>query len=70
MLVRKRLPLTSKELHTLELMCDGMTNREIASRLVLSEDSIKSRVRRVLFKLNADNRTQAVAMAIRSGLVK
>ncbi len=51
------------------LMADGLTNREIAERLNYSEASVKKKVQELLETLGVSNRTQAVAMAIRQGLI-
>jgi len=50
-------------------MADGLTNREIADALHFSEATVKKRVQEVLEKLGVANRTQAVALAIRNGLI-
>lgn len=60
--------LTPREGHVLRHMADGASNGEIARRLVLSETTIKSHVRRVLRKLAARDRAQAVAIAHKNGI--
>jgi len=61
---------TSDEDHQiLAHMADGLTNREIADRLNFSEATIKKRIQEILEKLHVSNRTQAVAHAIRNGLI-
>ena len=61
--------LTERELEVLRLMSRGMSNAEIAAALYLGEATIKTHVGRVLTKLNARDRVQAVVAAYESGLV-
>ena len=61
--------LTPRERDVLRLVAAGATNREIASELFLSEHTVNFHVRNILAKLHLKNRAQAVAHAIRSGLV-
>ncbi|MGW4030608.1 response regulator [Streptomyces sp. NPDC004838] len=63
------LPLTGRETETLRLMAKGLSNPEIAGRLVVSLETVKTHVSNVLMKLGAQNRTQAVIVAYESGLV-
>jgi DNA-binding NarL/FixJ family response regulator len=62
--------LTAREIQTLELVAAGCTNREIASRLFVSPDTVKAHLSEVFRKLGARDRTEAVAMAFRRGLVE
>lgn len=55
--------LTARETEVLQLMVAGATNRAIASRLVIAEDTVKSHVKQVLRKLGVTNRAQAIARA-------
>lgn len=64
----RRARLTPRELHTLGLMTEGLSNRQIGRRLGISEHGAKRHVANVLGKLNCANRTQAVAIALRDGL--
>jgi DNA-binding CsgD family transcriptional regulator len=62
-------PLTARELEVLQLLSAGMTNKEIASRLGITEHTIKFHVNAILGKLNAETRTEAVVHAARLGIV-
>ena len=61
--------LTKRETEVLHFVAEGKTNWEIGQILNLSEFSIKGHVKNLTAKLNANNRTQAVAVAIRNGLI-
>jgi DNA-binding NarL/FixJ family response regulator len=62
--------LTSRELHVLTFLARGMSNKEIARSLRISEATVKSHLRSVFNKLNVLSRTEAIAAAIRLGLVQ
>jgi DNA-binding NarL/FixJ family response regulator len=62
--------LTKREREILALVAEGMSNREIAERLVLSPETVKSHVAAILEKLNVSDRTQAAIYAVRNGLVE
>ncbi|MFI1018974.1 response regulator transcription factor [Streptomyces sp. NPDC020965] len=62
--------LTARESQVLELLVEGLSNKQIGQALALSEHSAKRLVAIVLSKLNSPNRTQAVAVALREGLVR
>ena len=61
--------LTSREETVLELLTEGLTNAGIAARLYLSEGTVKNYVSEILSKLQANDRTHAVVLAIRRGLL-
>ena len=60
---------TPREIEVLQLICDGLVNREIGTRLFLSEETVKSHVRHLLAKLQARSRAHAVAVGFRRGLI-
>jgi len=60
---------TARELEVLQLISDGLVNREIGHRLFLSEETVKSHVRHLLAKLQARSRAHAVAVGFRRGLI-
>src|SRR6185295_2136855 len=61
--------LTKREREILSLVAEGLSNREIADKLVLSPETVKSHVAAILEKLNVSDRTQAAIYAVRNGLV-
>jgi DNA-binding NarL/FixJ family response regulator len=62
-------PLTARELQVLELMAEGLTNKTIAARLGISDQTVKFHIASIGGKLGAANRTDAVRRAVRRGLV-
>ena len=61
--------LTAREREILQLLAEGMSNADVASKLFISQETVKSHVRHILTKLEADTRTQAVAIALREALI-
>jgi two-component system, NarL family, response regulator YdfI len=62
--------LTPRETEVLHLLAEGLVNREIATRLDISEHTIKFHIRSILGKLGASTRTEAVTLGLRSGLIE
>ena len=62
-------PLTRRELDVLALMADGLPNKAIAARLGISDQTVKVHVASITGKLAAANRTEAVRIALRRGLL-
>jgi DNA-binding NarL/FixJ family response regulator len=63
-------PLTPREREVLSLLAEGLPNREIASRLFVTERTVKFHVSSILGKLGARNRTEAVTIAVQRGLIQ
>lgn len=66
---RRTLDLTAREKHVLRLVADGLSNKLIAESLAITERTVKFHVASIFNKLGADNRAQAVAMAIDRGVI-
>jgi NarL family two-component system response regulator YdfI len=62
-------PLTLRESEVLQMLASGLANKEIATRLAISEHTVKFHVASILGKLGAASRTEAVTLGIRHGLV-
>lgn len=62
-------PLTPREHEVLELLAEGLSNRDIGQQLFVSEHTVRFHVRAILEKLDATSRTQAVVHAARAGLL-
>jgi DNA-binding NarL/FixJ family response regulator len=60
---------TAREIEVLQLIAEGLVNREIGKALFLSEETVKSHVRHLLAKLQARSRAHAVAVGFRRGLL-
>ena len=61
--------LTPRELEVLELVAEGLSNQRIGERLGIAEPTVKSHVSQICAKLGAENRTDAVRIAVRRGIV-
>ena len=66
---QKKLGITKRELEILELIAQGMSNREIAEKLFVSENTVKTHSSRLFDKLSARRRTQAVQIGKEMGLI-
>ena len=62
--------LTPRELEILKLISAGNRNRDVAEILSITEDTVKAHVRHVLEKLGANDRTEAVVIALRRGMIQ
>ena len=62
--------LTPREVDVLRLVAGGNANKEIAARLSLTEETVKSHIRNILAKLGANDRTHAVAIGLRRGIIE
>jgi DNA-binding NarL/FixJ family response regulator len=62
--------LTARELDVLQHAANGNRNREIAEKLFISEDTVKVHIKHIMEKLGATDRTQAVAVALRRGIIQ
>jgi len=63
-------PISPRELEVLSLMAAGKRNKEIASELSIAEDTVKMHVRNILSKLQVNDRTEAVTVALRRGIIR
>lgn len=63
-------PLSDRELEVLVCLADGLTTSQIASRLFISDNTVKTHVRHILEKMEASNRTEAVSKGIQLGLIQ
>lgn len=62
--------LTAREIDVLRQVADGNRNREIAGKLFISEETVKVHIKHIMEKLGASDRTQAVAIGIRRGIIQ
>lgn len=62
--------LTDRERQVLQHVADGNRNRDIGERLFISEETVKAHVSHIMDKLGANDRTQAVAIAVRRGIIR
>ena len=65
-----RMDLTFREIEVLQLVAGGLRNKEIAGLLNLAESTVNAHVKHILEKLNASDRTQAVTIALRRGIIR
>jgi DNA-binding NarL/FixJ family response regulator len=63
-------PISPRELEVLSLMAAGKRNKEIAGDLSIAEDTVKMHVRNILSKLQVSDRTEAVTIALRRGIIQ
>lgn len=61
---------TLREIEVLRLVAEGLRNREIGERLFISEDTVKVHMKRLMDKLGASDRTQAVSIAVKRGIIE
>lgn len=66
---RIRRALTEREKQILRLVCDGLSNAEIAIKLGISPETVKSELKRIFRKIEVKNRTQAAVLLVREGLL-
>jgi DNA-binding NarL/FixJ family response regulator len=62
--------LTSREIDVLRLIAAGNANKEIAAQLSIAEDTVKSHVTNILAKLGANDRTHAVTIGLKRGIIE
>ena len=70
---REQLPapvLTARELEVLKLVARGMSNKDVADELYISENTVKNHVRNILEKLQIHSRMEAVMIAVREKLIE
>ena len=61
--------LTHREIEVLQLVSEGNSNKVIGNRLFISEETVKGHIKHILLKLDANDRTQAVTIAVRRGII-
>ena len=61
--------LTQREIELLQLIAEGLSNKAVAQKLYISENTVKYHIKKILQKLGVHNRTEAVAYALRTGLI-
>ncbi len=66
---QQRLGLTQREIEILQLMATSQTNRDIAEQLIITEETVRTHVKRILRKLDQHNRTQAVLYGLKAGII-
>ena len=63
-------PITAREIEVLRLIAEGNRNQDVARRLAITEETVKVHVRHIMTKLGAQDRTQAVAIGLRRGIIQ
>src|SRR5499425_3490087 len=61
--------LTTREVDILRQLADGNRNRDIANQLFIAEETVKAHIKHIVQKLGANDRTQAVAIGVRRGII-
>jgi DNA-binding NarL/FixJ family response regulator len=61
--------LTAREVEVIELVAQGLSNKDVGKALCITEETVKVHVRNIMDKLNAQDRTEAVTMALRRGIM-
>jgi DNA-binding NarL/FixJ family response regulator len=62
--------LTAREVEVLKQVANGNRNRDIGDRLFISEETVKVHVKHIMEKLGASDRTQAISIAVRRGIIE
>jgi DNA-binding NarL/FixJ family response regulator len=63
-------PLTMREVEVLRQVADGNRNRDIADKLFIAEHTVKAHIKKIMAKLGVVDRTQAVAVGVRRGIIR
>ena len=63
-------PLSDRELEVLRHLVDGNRNRDIAEKLLIAEETVKAHMKHIMAKLGANDRTEALAIALRRGVIQ
>jgi DNA-binding NarL/FixJ family response regulator len=63
-------PLTVREIQVLQQIAGGNRNRDIAGKLFITEETVKVHIKHIMEKLGASDRTQAVAIGVRRGIIQ
>jgi len=63
-------PLTAREIAILGHLAGGNRNRDIAEKLFITEETVKAHIKHIMEKLGASDRTQAVAIGVRRGIIQ
>lgn len=68
--IKQNSALTEREIEILKLVARGLTNQQIADKIIVSERTVRTHITNILSKLHLENRTQATLYALRNGLAK